>query len=70
MIPRPYLRKGARVQYSDEIKARSPQCKDRMLTVVKTYHQWVYVFDPVIGTDPIIINCDDLQGMPDQVVVI
>jgi hypothetical protein len=63
MIPRPYLRKNAKVQYSDEIKKKSPAVKDRILTVIKTYHQWVYVVDPIVGSDPLIVNCDDLQGV-------
>ena len=64
MIPRPYLRKGAQVQYSDEIIQKHSATKDRILAVVKTYHQWVYVLDPVVSNDPLIINCDDLQGVP------
>jgi len=70
MIPRPYLRTGTKVQYSDEFMQKYPSSKGRILTVIKTYHQWVYVVDPVVGQDPLIINCDDIQGLPDQMVVI
>jgi hypothetical protein len=63
MIPRPYLRKGTQVQYSDEIIRKNPLVKDRLLTVVKTYHQWVYVVDPIVGNDELIVNCDNIQGV-------
>ena len=60
-VPRPLMKKGTKVRYSEEVIKKHPLCDNVILTVKFTYHQWVYCRDQMMNNWCILI--DDLQGI-------
>ena len=69
-VPRPLMKKGAKVAFTDEYLKRNriPDFfKGHVLTVRFTYHQWVYYTDQYGNKN--VINVDDIQGLPADPVI-
>ena len=59
--PRPLLKKGAKLRYSEEICKKYPLCDEVILTLKFTHHQWAFCKDQYMNDR--CVNIDDLQGI-------